>query len=191
MDYTRLNQINRKFTLGEKFSSINLEQIKEEFKLIHPTGQTIIDVCIIKKLGDYVYHLSNIVKWNKSEGLFDQIKIIQLSSFPLWEYDFLPVLNILQNQKLLMESPNSTKSMVLEQLDNYIRTKVFDSTNGNFDDKLKISYYLKIKNELYNKLNLVYKTWESTWDEVEEEYEELSDILEENFKSIESDSTFE
>ena len=158
-------------------SMLTFNEILDDFRQIKPTFNPILDICIIKTLGKYITNVTNFQKWMLCPNLIEEISMFRDEDYNIKNQDIIDIITRAKNKyKQPLYTINEVSRFVSDNLKNSITDvlKYFEmkTTYNNFLDKIKLKY-------------------QDSWDDIEKQYDSISDIMFENFSELENDSNFE
>ena len=188
-------QIYNKYSQNQSIY-LSFDEILNDFSMIKPTFNPILDICIIKTFGNYIYNITNYKKWEICPNLINEI--INIKNNKSMQYnlpnDSTNIFYNIKNQDIIdiitkasskHEQPIYTINKVYYFVSNYIKEHLDMKNSDN------INKYFTIKAK-YNKcLDMIKLNYTDTWNEIDIIYEKISNILFENFTELENDFNFE
>ena len=188
-------QIYNKYSQNQSMY-LSVDEILNDFSMIKPTFNPILDICIIKTLGNYIYNITNFKKWEICPNLINEI--INIKDNKSMQYN-LPnnstdifyninnqdIIDIITKASSKYEQPIYTINKVYYFVSDYIKEHL-DIKNSDDIDK-----YFTIKAKYNEYLDIIKLNYTDTWNEIDIIYEKISNILFENFTELENDLNFE
>ena len=165
-------------TLYTKYSQNNsitipYNEILDDFSQIKPSFNSILDICTIKTLGSYITNKINYEQWQSCPNLANELAIYDMN---------LDCVKIAMSK---YKKPSYTINEVFYLVSDMIKANL-DMKNPN-----NIAKYFEMKskyNEYFDQIKLKYT---DCWTYIEKHYENIVDILMENFSELENNLYFQ
>jgi hypothetical protein len=183
-------QMNELQPLFKKYSQnksmyLSYNEIKQDFSVIKPTFNPILDMCIIKTLGTYITNLTNFQKWQSCPNLIDEI--ISINKYMYYDYNIIDqdIIDIINKAMIKYEQPSYTINKVYY----FVSDTIKKSLNMNNSDD--VTRYFEMKTKYNDSLNQLKIEYQDTWSDIEIKYDSIGESLFENFAELEDDVNFE
>lgn len=168
---------------------ISFEIIEEDFLKIKPVRIPIQDIFTMKIIGEYIFKLSNYLKWSYYDSI--DIDIINLCK-KLWPnivIDYTKIIQIICNAKLQYKYIGKVKYEIINYIDKIYQDQLsikecFENNNINSCKK-----YLIFRQELNNIIKLFDK-YNLECNEIDLKFSNLLDNISNNFDELELDEDF-
>ena len=161
-------------------SMLTFNEIIDDFRQIKPTFNPILDICIIKTLGSYITNVTNFQKWMLCPNLIDEIIMFHDEDFNIRNQDIIDIITRAKNK---YKQPSYTI--------NEVSRFVSDNLKNNINNHTDVLKYFEMKTTYDNFLDKIKLKYQDSWDDIEKQYDSISDIMLENFSELENDSNFE
>ena len=162
--------------------TISYDEILNDFRQIKPTFNPILDICIIKKLGSYITDKIHYQQWQICPDLADEICMIHVDMIDI---DNIMILDIIKNASSKHKPPSHTINQILYFVSDAIKANI-NTINSN----ITVSTYFDIKSKYNNSLDQIKIKYTDSWTDIEKQYENISNIIIENFSELENDVNF-
>jgi hypothetical protein len=147
--------------------TISYNEILNDFSQIKPTFNPILDICTIKTLGSYITNKINYEQWQNCPNLIDELMI---------------GMNLAISK---CKKPSYTINEVSYQVSDIIKASL------DMNNPLDVSKYFEMKTKYNEYLDQIKLKYTDGWDDIEKQYENITNILMENFSELENDLNFE
>jgi hypothetical protein len=163
---------------------ISFDELLILFSSVKPKYVPILDICTIKTFGDYGYNVCKYIMWKACPTLITEI----IGVNTLYSYYNIAEQDIIDIIKTAI-SKNDTPSSIIDKVYYFVS----DSLLKNIDksNKDEVTNYLSMKYKYNNSLKELTLKYKDTWDDLEKQYENISDALCQNFNELETDDSFE
>lgn len=162
--------------------TISYDEILNDFSQIKPSFNPILDICTIKTLGSYITNKINYEQWQSCPNLANELAIYDMN---------------LDDIKIAIskyKKPSYTINQVSYLVSDMIKANL-DMNNPTKKktefSSLDVAKYFEIKskyNEYFDQIKLKYT---DCWTYIEKHYENIVDILMENFSELENNLYFQ
>ena len=159
---------------------IPFNEIIDDFRQIKPTFNPILDICIIKTLGSYITNITNFQKWTLCPNLIDEIIVFHDEYYYIKNQDIIDIITLARNK---YKQPSYTI--------NEVSRFVSDNLKNSINNEIDISKYFDMKAKYNNFLDKIKLKYQDSWDDIEKQYDSISNIVCENFSELENDLNFE
>jgi hypothetical protein len=177
-----MNSIYLKYSNDESMS-VPFNEIITDFSKIKPTFNPILDICTIKTLGSYITNVTNFQKWKICPNLADEI--ITSNQMKTYNVNKQDIISIITKAQSKYKQPLYT----INEVYYYVSDLIKDSLDmKNADDVAK---YFEMKSDYNTFLNQIKLKYHDDWNNIEKQYEIVSETLFENFSQLENDLNFE
>lgn len=177
--------------LIEKYSensNLSIEEMKNDFRMIAPTGNPIADICFVRIIGDYIYKNMIHLQWESSPYIINELYFMLCQTFPNLYFSMVEFGSSIIEQQKKGKSPSMIDLMVLDFIDPYL--KVYHNYQDTFIGK-NTELYLNDRQKLRTNLKEIIEKYKMTWDEIENTFEELSAMVTDPFNDMESDPVYQ
>jgi hypothetical protein len=174
------HQIYNKYSQNQNMC-IPFNEIAYDFSQIKPTFNPILDICTIKLLGDYIYRMTNFQKWKLCPNLIDEI----LSYGEDYNIKNQEIINIITKSINAYKAPSYT----INDISYFVSDSIKNSLNLNNIDN--VEKYFKLKSNYNNFLDKIKLKYKSEWLNIELQYENITNILLENYSELETNLNFQ
>ena len=175
----------------EKYSqnpNLSIEEMKDDFRMIAPTGNPIADICFVRIVGDYICKNMIHQQWSASPYIINELYCMLRETFPNLHFSMNEFgLSIIEQQNK-DKSPSMIDLMVLDFMDPYL--KVYHNCQDTFVNK-NTELYFNDRQKLRKNLKEIIEKYKMTWDEIDNTFEELSDMVTNPFDDMESDPVYQ
>lgn len=175
----------------EKYSqnpNLSIEEMKDDFRMIAPTGNPIADICFVRIVGDYICKNMIHQQWSSSPYIINELYCMLRETFPNLHFSMNEFgLSIIEQQNK-DKSPSMIDLMVLDFIDPYL--KVYHNCQDTFVNK-NTELYFNDRQKLRKNLKEIIEKYKMTWDEIDNAFEELSDMVTDPFDDMESDPVYQ
>ena len=158
-------------------------ELLKDFSIIKPTFNPILDICILKTLGSYIYNITNIHKWQICPNLINEI----IDTSHQYNIQIQDIIDIINKGKSKYKKPEYTINKVYYFVSDCMKENL-SKTMSSEDD---INKYFDTKNKYKDSLDMIKLNYTDKWKEIDVIYDTILDILCENFSELEHDMNFE
>ncbi len=174
--------IQQLYNKYNNFTNFSFDEFKNDLGQIKPLYKPIIDICIMKSIGNLVDKMLNLKKWNSCPNLKNEIIDMTKQKFPLLISE--ETISSIYNEAM---QTNKTPSNAIDN----IYYKVSDDLKSNIKSDQDIKQYFDTKNLYDEQLRQIKLKYQDTWDQLDNDFEQLNDIIIENFEELENNAFFE
>lgn len=177
--------------LIEKYSrntNLSIEEMKDDFSMVTPTGNPIADICFVRIIGDYICKNMIHHQWESSPHIINELYLMLGQTFPNLHFSMIEFGSSIIEQKKKGKSPTMIDMMVLDFIDPYL--KVYHNCQDTFVNK-NTELYFNDRHKLRTNLKEIIEKYEMTWDEIDNTFEELSDMVTDPFDDMENDPVYQ
>jgi hypothetical protein len=168
--------------------NLSIEEMKDDFRMIAPTGNPIADICFIRIVGDYICKNMIHQQWSSSPYIINELYWMLCQTFPNLYFSMFEFGSSIIEQQKKGKSPSMIDLMVLDFIDPYL--KVYHNCKDTFVNK-NTELYFNDRQKLRTNLKEIIEKYKMTWDEIDNTFEELSDMVTDPFDDIESDPVYQ
>ena len=168
--------------------NLSIEEMKDDFRMIAPTGNPIADICFIRIVGDYICKNMIHQQWSSSPYIINELYWMLGQTFPNLHFSMIEFGSSIIEQQNKGKSPSMIDLMVLDFIDPYL--KVYHNCHDTFVNK-NTELYFNDRQKLRTNLKEIIEKYKMTWDEIDNTFEELSDMVTDPFDDIESDPVYQ
>lgn len=154
---------------------VSFNEILDDFSQIKPTFNPILDICIIKILGGYIYNIKNFQKWKMCPNIMDEI-----TSYNINNSDIVNIIN-----KASYNDPSHTINKVYYHVSDTIKNSL------NMNNKDDVYKYFEMKSNYNDFLNTIKIKYQESWSDIEKQYDIITNTLLDNFKEIDDDLNYQ
>lgn len=175
----------------EKYATnpnLSIEEMKYDFRMIAPTGNPIADICFIRIVGDYICKNMIHQQWSSSPYIINELYWMLGQTFPNLHFSMIEFGSSIIEQQNKGKSPSMIDLMVLDFIDPYL--KVYHNCQDTFVNK-NTELYFNDRQKLRTNLKEIIEKYKMTWDEIDNTFEELSDMVTDPFDDMESDPVYQ
>lgn len=177
--------------LIEKYSqnhNLSIEEMQNDFRMITPTGNPIADICFVRIVGDYICKNMIHQQWSASPYIINELYWMLGQTFPNLHFSMIEFGSSIIEQQKKGKSPSMIDLMVLDFIDPYL--KVYHNCQDTFVNK-NTELYFNDRQKLRTNLKEIIEKYKMTWDEIDNTFEELSDMVTDPFDDMESDPVYQ
>ncbi len=175
-----MTELIQKYT--NKDLSISFEEMLEDFSKVNPTNIPINDICLLRLMGDYSYKMQNKEKWSFCENIGNLFFDVFNAKYPDFHFSLSDFQDIVSQNK--NTSPSSIDLKFCDFLDKLYKEKYSLKTT---DDMQK---YFSFRMCVSQEMQTILSPYKIDWNEVENKYEQLEEVIENNFGHLEDDENF-
>ena len=168
--------------------NLSIEEMKDDFRMIAPTGNPIADICFVRIVGDYICKNMIHQQWSSSPYIINELYWMLGQTFPNLHFSMIEFGSSIIEQQNKGKSPSMIDLMVLDFIDPYL--KVYHNCQDTFVNK-NTELYFNDRQKLRTNLKEIIEKYKMTWDEIDNTFEELSDMVTDPFDDIESDPVYQ
>jgi hypothetical protein len=175
----------------EKYATnpnLSIEEMKDDFSMITPTGNPIADICFVRIVGDYICKNMIDQQWLSSPYIINELYWMLGQTFPNLHFSMNEFASSIIEQQNKGKSPSMIDLMVLDFIDPYL--KVYHNCQDTFVNK-NTELYFNDRQKLRTNLKEIIEKYKMTWDEIDNTFEELSDMVTDPFDDMESDPVYQ
>jgi hypothetical protein len=175
----------------EKYATnpnLSIEEMKNDFRMIAPTGNPIADICFVRIVGDYICKNMIHQQWLSSPYIINELYWMLGQTFPNLHFSMVEFSSSIIEQQNKGKSPSMIDLMVLDFIDPYL--KVYHNCQDTFVNK-NTELYFNDRQKLRTNLKEIIEKYKMTWDEIDNTFEELSDMVTDPFDDMESDPVYQ
>ena len=178
-------QLIEKYSMNPNFS---IEEMKNDFRMITPTGNPIADICFVRIIGDYICKNTIHHQWESSPRIINELYCMLGQTFPNLYFSMVEFGSSIIEQQKKGKSPSMIDLMVLDFIDPYL--KVYHNCQDTFVNK-NTELYFNDRQKLRTNLKEIIEKYKMTWDEIDNTFEELSDMVTDPFDDLESEPVYQ
>ncbi len=159
-----------------KIPFISSEELTKDIELFFPSEDPLIDVCILKSIGDLVYRLINKQKWLIASNI--KVEIISLVKDLIDKEPFSYKMNYCELSKIIsiyIDSYDNTDSLL---------TKIKEIINFYIIEQCDFKYNSILKLNFNRRLNYIFNKYCSKWQNITEIYQFPLTIIADRYDSI-------
>ena len=168
--------------------TLSIEEMKDDFSMITPTGNPIADICFLRIVGDYICKNMIHQQWSSSPYIINEVYCMLRETFPNLHFSMNEFGSSIIEQQNKDKSPSMIDLMVLDFMDPYL--KVYHNCRDTFVNK-NTELYFNDRQKLRTNLKEIMEKYKMTWDEIDNAFEELSDMATAPFDDMESDPVYQ
>jgi hypothetical protein len=168
--------------------TLSIEEMKDDFSMITPTGNPIADICFLRIVGDYICKNMIHQQWSASPYIINEVYCMLWETFPNLHFSMNEFGSSIIEQQNKGKSPSMIDLMVLDFMDPYL--KVYHNCRDTFVNK-NTELYFNDRQKLRTNLKEIIEKYKMTWDEIDNAFEELSDMVTNPFDDMESDPVYQ
>ena len=168
--------------------NLSIEEMKDDFRMIAPTGNPIADICFVRIVGDYICKNMIHQQWSASPYIINELYWMLCQTFPNLYFSMHDFGSSIIEQQNKGKSPSMIDLMVLDFIDPYL--KVYHNCQDTFVNK-NTELYFNDRQKLRTNLKEIIEKYKMTWDEIDNTFEELSDMVTDPFDDMESDPVYQ
>jgi hypothetical protein len=168
--------------------NLSIEEMKDDFSMIAPTGNPIADICFVRIVGDYICKNMIHQQWSASPYIISELYWMLCQTFPNLHFSMAEFGSSIIEQQNKGKSPSMIDLMVLDFIDPYL--KVYHNCRDTFVNK-NTELYFNDRQKLRTNLKEIIEKYKMTWDEIDNTFEELSDMVTDPFDDMESDPVYQ
>jgi len=175
----------------EKYATnpnLSIEEMKDDFSMITPTGNPIADICFVRIVGDYICKNMIHQQWSASPYIISELYWMLCQTFPNLHFSMAEFGSSIIEQQNKGKSPSMIDLMVLDFIDPYL--KVYHNCRDTFVNK-NTELYFNDRQKLRTNLKEIIEKYKMTWDEIDNTFEELSDMVTDPFDDMENDPVYQ
>jgi len=167
-----------------KTIDISFDELLILYSSIKPTYVPILDICTIKTFGDYGYNVCKYIMWKACPNLIAEIIRVNTlySHYNISEQDIINIINTAITK-------NDIPSSIIDKVYYFVSDTLLKNINKSNKDE--VNKYFKMKSAYNNSLQELTLKYKDIWDDLEEQYEKISDVLCKNFNELETNEEFE
>jgi len=164
---------------------VSFNEILKDFSELKPTFNPILDICIIKTLGTYIYNLSNFQKWKICPNIIDEIISMNNSLYSHYNLKNQDIIDIIKKAFNKNEVPSNTINKVYYFVSDSIKENLNMNISGD------VTKYFEMKSTYNDSLDKIKLKYQDEWNNIEQQYNIIGDALVQNFNELENDLNFE
>ncbi len=161
---------------------VSFEEMIDDFSQIKPSNIPIIDICTVKMMGNYAYMLENYEKWQVCPNIASEVFAILNANYPDLNFTLEEFNQLIENNKT--KSPSSIDLQIFELFD--AKYKQIYSLN----DTESMKKYFSSRMNNYSIIGEIISKYKLNWNEIEQKYELVEEIVSDNFGDLEEDENF-